>query len=113
MCEPITGQIFTDQTGKFIVPSIARHQYLLICYDYDSNTIQSVPMKSKTAQEHKRAYQHVHNGLVARGLRPQLQRLDNEASELLKEFMKEEIVVFQLTPAGDHRRNAAEKAVRT
>ena len=72
----------------------------------------AVPMKSKKGQEHTKAYRECHNILVKRGLRPKLQRLDNEASALLTDFMTAKQVAFQLTPAGNHQRNAAEKAIR-
>ena len=71
-CSTITGQVFTDQTGKFVVPSTAGHNYVMILYDYDGNSIQSEPMKSRTAQEHVRAYQTVHTKLVKQGLRQKL-----------------------------------------
>jgi len=71
------------------------------------------PMKSKTAEEHVATYKILHNKLVQRGLRPQLQRLENEASKLLTDYLQEVEVDFQLTPAHSHRRNAAERAIRT
>jgi hypothetical protein len=42
-----------------------------------------------------------------------LQRLDNECSAILKQYMRDERVDFQLVPPGNHRRNAAERAIRT
>jgi hypothetical protein len=51
--------------------------------------------------------------LVSRGLRPRLQRLDNEANNLLKSFVTAEDIDFQLAPPGIHHRNAAERAIRT
>jgi hypothetical protein len=47
------------------------------------------------------------------GQRPLLQRLDNECSESLKDYMHDEGVNFQLVPPGVHRRNAAERAIQT
>ncbi|GAX14227.1 hypothetical protein FisN_1Hu418 [Fistulifera solaris] len=79
-----TGQIYTDQTGKFITPAS------LVT-----------------------AYKKLHNRLVRGGLRPRLQRLDNEASHELKEFMTDEGIDYQLVPPAVHRRNAAERAIRT
>ena len=38
-----TGQIYTDQTGKFITPSSNGNNYLMIVYDYDSNHIFAEP----------------------------------------------------------------------
>ena len=83
---PTTGQIHTDQTGQFIVPSSTGNNYLLILYDYDSNSILAEPMRNRTGQCILLAYKAVHARLVAAGLRPQLQRLDNECSEALKDF---------------------------
>jgi hypothetical protein len=39
--------------------------------------------------------------------------LDNEASTALKEYNKSEQVDYQLVPPQVHRRNAAERAIRT
>jgi hypothetical protein len=46
-------------------------------------------------------------------MKPQLQRLDNECSKSLKTFMHEQEIYCQLVPPGVHRRNAAERAIRT
>ncbi len=58
-------------------------------------------------------YERGHKLLSLRGLRPQLQRLDNEASRALRQFMATEEVAFQLVPPYEHRRNAAERAIHT
>jgi hypothetical protein len=42
--------------------------------------------------------------LVKKGFRPKLQKLDNEASIALKEFMSDKGIKFQLTPPGMHCR---------
>ena len=42
-----------------------------------------------------------------------LQRLDNEASTLLQEYMADQGIDYQLTPAGLHRRNSSERAIQT
>jgi len=51
--------------------------------------------------------------LKGRGLTPMLQRLDNEASELLQDYMAEEGIDYQLTPVGLHRRNSSARAIQT
>ncbi len=86
---------------------------MLILYDYDSNYIHVEPMKSKTGPAILAAYKKAHVLLSSRGLRPQLQKLDNEASQALKEYMTDQDVDFQLAPPYLHRRNAAERAIRT
>ena len=107
------GQIFTDQPGRFLVASSAGNSYMLVLYDYDSNHIHAEPMPSRTAKSIVDAYTRAHTVLVKAGLRPRLQRLDNEASAMLKQFMADQDIDFQLAPPHLHRRNAAERAIRT
>jgi hypothetical protein len=110
---PKTGHIYTDQTGAFPHYSASGHRYIMVLYDYDSNAILAEPLINKSATEHLRAYKAMLAILISRGLRPQLQRLDNEASNLLKHFITASGIDFQLAPPGIHRRNAAERAIRT
>jgi hypothetical protein len=51
--------------------------------------------------------------LVARGLKPKLMKLDNEASKLLKTYLHQQDITFQLVPPYSHRRNSAERAIRS
>ena len=85
----------------------------MVVYDYELENILVDPMKIRTAAEHTRAYKLVFNHLTSRGFRPKLQNLDKEASVILTDFLIDNEVDFQLTPAGIHRRNAAERAIRT
>jgi hypothetical protein len=112
-CRPITGQIFSDLPGRFVLPSSRGNNYLLVVYDYDSNAILAEPIKNRTATQIVSAYQRIHRQLVASGLRPSLQRLDNEASALLRDFLAAEQIDYQLVPPHLHRRNSAERAIRT
>ena len=107
----ITGQIHSDLTGRFLIPLSRGYHYLLVVYDYDSNSILFTPMKSCKAEELLRAYQSIHQRLLQAGCRPQLQRLDNECSQALKDFLNEQEIDFQLVPPDDHRRNAAERVI--
>jgi hypothetical protein len=110
---PAKGQIYSDQTGKFVVASSSGNNYMMVVYDYDSNAILVEPMRSRTGPCILATFQIIHARLVAAGLRPQLQRLDNECSEALKSFLRDETIDFQLVPPYIHRRNAAERAIRT
>ena len=108
-----SGQIHTDLTGKFIAESSTGNNYLFVLYDYDSNAILCEPIKNRTKHSILAAFQNLHGQLVKAGVRPQLQRLDNECSDILKEFMTNEGIDYQLVPPHVHRRNAAERAIRT
>jgi hypothetical protein len=70
-------------------------------------------MKSKPGAKILAAYKWVHTIFCDAGLRPQLQRLDNECSAPLKDYMTGKDVDFQLVPPHVHHRNAAEQAIRT
>jgi hypothetical protein len=108
-----TGNIFTDQTERFVTPSSDGNNYLMIMYDYDSNHIFAEPFRNRTAACILEAYKTLHARLCRADLRPLLQRLGNECSEPLKRFMTNENIDYQLVPPGVHRRNAAERAIHT
>ena len=46
-------------------------------------------------------------------MKPKLQTLDNEASDILLQYMKSNKIDVQLAPPHMHRRNLAERAIRT
>ena len=108
-----TGKTFSDQTGRFILPSSLGSNYIFLLYVYDSNSIHVEPMINRTALSHVKAYTNVYNKLVRRGLKPQLHMLDNECSQLLRDYLASKNITVQTTPAGSHRRNAAERAIQT
>jgi hypothetical protein len=89
-------QIYTDQTGRFPVVSSKGNKYIMILYDYDSNSILDQPIKDRTAPELLRAFQVMEQELVARGLKPKLMKLDNQASKLLKTYLHQQNITFQL-----------------
>jgi hypothetical protein len=92
------GQIYTDQTGRFTVVSSKGKKYIMILYDYDSNAILAQPIKDRIAPELLKAFQFMEQELVARGLKPKLMKLDNEASKLLKDHLHQQDITFQLVP---------------
>jgi hypothetical protein len=99
------GQIYTDQTGRFPVVSRKGNKYIMILYDYDNNAILAQPIRYRTAPELLKAFQFMEQELVARGLKPKLVKLDNEASKLLKAYLHQQDITFQLVPPFIHRRN--------
>jgi hypothetical protein len=105
------GQIYTDQTGCFHVISSKGNEYIMVLFKYDGNAILAEPIKNRTS-ELLRAFQVMETKLTARGLQPKLMRLDNEASQLLKSYLHNKNITFQLVPPYSHRINAAERAIR-
>jgi hypothetical protein len=107
------GQLYTDLKGKFPVRSRKGNSNVMLCYIYDCNYINVVPMKSRSASEWVKAYGSINQELTVKGFKPKLQTLDNEASTALKNFFTVKNINYQLVPPHCHRRNAAERAIRT
>jgi hypothetical protein len=53
------GQLYTDLTGKFPVRSRKGNSYVMVCYVYDCNYVKVVPMKSRSASDWVKAYEHM------------------------------------------------------
>jgi hypothetical protein len=85
----------------------------MIVYSYDCNYIKHVAMKSRSASEWVRVFGEVFQELTSRGFKPKLQTMDNEASAALKNNLTEQELTCQLVPLHCHRRNAAERVIRT
>jgi hypothetical protein len=91
LCTPISfipkGTGYTDLTGRFPHISARGNKYLLIVYDFDSNAILSEPLKSRQADEIKKAWEILHAQLAKCGTAPKMHILDNEVSNELKNAM--------------------------
>jgi hypothetical protein len=107
------GKLYTDLTVKFPVRSSKGNSYVMVCYIYDCNYVKVIPMKSRSASEWVKAYDHILQELTVKGFKPKLQTLDNEASAALKILFTANDVECQLVPPHCHRRNAAERAIQT
>jgi hypothetical protein len=105
------GQLYTDLTGKFLVRSSKGNWYVMVCYVFDCNYVKVVPRKSRSSSEWVKAYDHIHQELTAKGFKPKLKTLDNEASTALKNFFTTNDVEYKLDPTHCHHRNAAERAI--
>jgi hypothetical protein len=65
--------------------------YMMVLYEYDGNDI-----KNRNTAEILRAFQAMEQKLDARGLTLRLARLDNEASQLLNNYLYEQDIIFRL-----------------
>ena len=108
-----TGKIFTDQTGPFPVTASSGNKYVFVLHDHDSNAILAEPIKNRKGQSLINAFLKLTNILIAKGIQPKFQILDNEASHELKQAILKQKIKYQLAPPNIHRRNAAERAIRT
>jgi hypothetical protein len=113
-CKSLHWMARPNRTQCKTIPHLTRtHNATIILYDYDSNAILVEGITSRGKTELLRAYTTLLQRLVNAGLRPQIQRMDNEVSNVFKEFLQAQHITLELTPAHVHRRNAAERAIRT
>ena len=53
----MNGKMYTDQTGRFPITSSRNNKYIMIVYDYDSNTINIEYLNSRTGYVLKTSYE--------------------------------------------------------
>jgi hypothetical protein len=85
----------------------------MVVYSFDCNYIKLVAMKSKSASEWLKAFGGIFQELTSHRFKPKLQTMENEASVALKSYFTENDMTYQLVPPHCHRRNVAERAIRT
>ena len=110
------GLIYSYQTGRSPRTSNRSNKYLAIFYVYDVNALLSVPIKSRAKEELLRAYKKIYSYLEARGFKPKLNKLDNETSVDVEEFITAQQVKYStphLTCIGPTQQRRAFKHTRT
>ena len=105
-----THQNYMDSAGRFPVKSRSGHEYVLVMYNFDGNYIHVEPMKRGTGRLVD-AYRRGHTFFKSHGFQPRFERLDNETSKELTEFMAKENISYQYVPPHSKRRNSAERAI--
>ena len=104
---------YSDQTGRFPVPSSRGNHYIFVLYHQDTNSIHAVAIPNRKAASIRDAWESTHKTLVQHGHSPELHILDNECSQALKDAFQKYNINFQRVPPKEHRVNAAERAIRT
>ena len=112
---PFTAKAMTygDIAGAFPYTSSRGSKYIYVMYDYDANAILTYPLKSRQAHEIIKAWSTLHAQMTRHGHLVKKLILDNECSNDLKKALNKKNIAFQLVPPDAHRRNAAERAIRT
>ena len=72
-----------------------------------------MPIKSRKKEELLRAYKEMYEFCEQRGFKPRLHKLDNETSQEVEKFIRQQCATFQYTPPDMHRTNPAERAIQT
>ena len=107
------SKLFTDDTGRFPIRARSGNQYLMVAYHQQTNAILVRPFASKADTHRIPTYEAIMAKFTSRGQMVNLHILDNEASAAYKAAITANGCTYQLVPPHVHRRNAAERAIRT
>lgn len=102
-----------DATGRFPATSHRGHQVLLILYSDGGNYIKAIPMVDRSKQSYLKAHRAALDYYTSRGYAPTFQKLDNETSHEFEEHLRKNNIQVEFVPPHQHRRNKAERAIRT
>ena len=102
-----------DLTGHFTIQSSCSHKYVPLVYNYDSNGILLEPLSNFQNMTIQQAYATVINRLNDGCFTHKLLKLENEASQALKQYLQNNDIRHQLAPPGIHRRNPANRSICT
>jgi hypothetical protein len=106
--------MFSNQMGKFPITSACGNKYIMVAVKLDGNYIDCEPMQSRKAKSLTEAYQAIFQHWKATGvIFPNWHILNNRAPEELKQAIRENKCRVELTPADQHRQDAAERAIQT
>jgi hypothetical protein len=104
---------FSDQTGRFHVPSSHGNNHIFVLYHQGTNSIHAVAIPNCKAASIRNAWEQTHKMLVYQGHPLELQILDNKCSQDLKDAFAKYNIQFQRVPPKEHCVNAAKSAIRT
>jgi hypothetical protein len=105
---------YSDQTGRFPIPSSCGNHYLFVLYHHDTiNSIHAAAIPNRQAASIRQAWETTHIKLLQQGHPPNLHILDNKCSQDLKDTFAKYNVSFQRVPPKEHRANAAERSIHT
>ena len=85
----------------------------MVLYYVDSNAILAKPFKTRQAKDLVDTWKLLYNDLTKNGHNTKSFIMDNECSSEIKNTLKKYGLQYQLVPPYVHRRNAAERAIRT
>jgi hypothetical protein len=107
------NHFFTDDTGRFTPRARSGNQYVMVALHSESNAILVRPFQSKHDSHRIAAYNDLYSRLVTHHATPDVHILDNEASKAFLQAITNNGCKYQLVPPHVHRRNRAERAIRT
>jgi hypothetical protein len=108
-----SGIVYHDLTGSFPFMSFDGSVCFFVLYHYKSNAILATPITGLDDVSIFNAYKTYFDVLTAKGFKPKLNIMDNQATKHIKIFLTENDCKLQVVEPHNHRVNAAERAILT
>ena len=106
--------LYTDDMGRFPVESTSGNNYIMLAHHVGSNSILVEAFRKKSDIYRIPAYDRIMERLRARGITVELNILDNECSaDYISNITNKWKCKHQRVPPDMHRRNIAERMIRT
>jgi hypothetical protein len=108
-----SGILYHDLTGSFPFMSFDGSICFFVFYQYESNAILATPIAGLDDVSIYNAYKKYFEDLTAKGFKPKLNVMDNQATRHIKKFLTENDCMLQIAEPHNHRVNAAKRAIQT
>jgi hypothetical protein len=108
-----TGMVYNDCTGAFPFMSLDGNVCFFVMYHYETNAIFATPIPGLDSDNILSAYKKNFEYLVSKGYTPKINVMDNQATKAIKTYLTPQQCRLQLVKPGNHRVNAAERAIQT
>jgi hypothetical protein len=107
------GIEYHDLTGLFPFMSLDSRVCFFVLYHYKLNCILTTPIAGLNDISIFNAYKKQFGELAAKGFKPKLHVMDNQATKHIKKFLTNNECKLQLIEPRNHSVNAAERAIQT
>ncbi len=109
----VSGVVYNDLTGNFPFMSIDGSVCFFVMYHYKMNAILVKAIANVDDCSIFDAYKEIFETLEAKGYKPKMNAMDNQATKYIKTFLTKKECNLQLVEPHNHRINAAERAIQT
>ncbi len=108
-----TGILYSDLTGTFPFILLEGNVCFPVVYHYETNAILALPVANFSNDSILAAYQQQFEFLKSKGHKIKLNVMDNQASQVIKNYLTLKKCDTLLVEPNNHRVNAAERAIQT
>jgi hypothetical protein len=102
-----SGIVYHNLTGSFLFVSFDSSVCFFILYYYESNAILITPISGLDDMSLFNAYKTEFDELTAKGFKPKLNIMDNQATRHIKKYLTEDDCKLQVVESTNHCVNAA------